>query len=63
MEAQLVRLAIGRRDAAVRAAHAQFQADVRVILDAHGVTDGKFVGEADGSVALVPASSAPESDA
>lgn len=57
VEAQLVRLAVGRRDAVIRAAEAQFKADVAVVLDAHGVSDGTFVGGEDGSVTLdeVPA--------
>lgn len=55
VEAQVIRLAVGRRDAAIRVAEAQFRADVAVVLTAHQVTDGEFVGSEDGSVTLVPA--------
>lgn len=59
VEAQLVRLAVGRRDLALRAAEQQFAADVKPVLDVHQVIDGEFVGQDDGSVALVAAFASP----
>lgn len=54
LEAQVVRLAVGRRDAVIRGAEAQFKQDVAIVLAYHNVTDplARFVGSEDGSVVI-----------